>query len=282
MVTYHPGAAMVENLKGMLSGVQGLVVVDNGSSADELDALRIASRDFGFHLIENGDNLGIAQALNQGVRWAISRDFPWVLLLDQDSRMHDGFVEAMVRTWHSHPQRDKIATVHPLYLRSGFGYIRVAPRAPDGSLLWCLSSGSLMPSWIFEKIGGFATDFFIDWVDIEYCFRIRAAGYLLAEASEAILLHALGDPASASFLGMRFCPSHHSASRRYYMSRNRIVVFRKYLSALPLFTLQLMYEALRDTAKCFLGEKDRPRKFRNLLLGTWDGLVGRMGMRESL
>jgi rhamnosyltransferase len=282
IVTYHPNVAMLENLRNVLGEVQGLVVVDNSSSAHELDALKTASRGFGFHLIENGDNLGIAEALNQGVRWAISREFPWVLLLDQDSRMRDGFIEAMFRTWISHPKREELATIHPRYMHPELGCRPLALRSRDGSLLWCLTSGALMPTWIFDKIGCFASEFFIDWVDIEYCFRIRKAGYLIAESSGAILLHEPGHSAPSSILGLRFWPSHHSAARRYYMSRNRIVVFRKYFFSLPICTLKLMFAALRDTAKCFLGEKQRPQKFRSFLLGTWDGLTGRMGMRESL
>jgi hypothetical protein len=31
-----------------------------------------------------------------------------------------------------------------------------------------------------------------------------------------------------------------------------------------------------------LVEQDRASKFRNILLGTWDGLMGRMGKREGL
>ncbi len=282
IVTYHPSVAMLENLQNVLAEVQGLVVVDNGSSANELDSLRTASRDFGFHLIENGENRGIAEALNQGVRWAKNNGYLWVLLFDQDSRTGGGYVQAMFKTWRSHSKRDEIASIHPRYMHPELGYAAVAPRAPDGSLVWCMTSGALMPTWIFDKIGWFASEFFIDWVDIEYCFRIRAAGYLIAESSEAILLHDPGHSAPSSVLGFRFWPSHHSAVRRYYMSRNRLVVFRKYFFTLPLWTLKAMYAALRDTMKCFLGEQERPRKFRNFLLGTWDGLTGRMGRREGL
>jgi len=282
LITYHPNAAMIENLRHLLAQVQGLVVVDNGSNADELNALRTTSRNLKFHLIENGDNLGIAEGLNQGVRWARSQDYHWVLLLDQDSRMRDRFVQAMFETWLSHPKRDEIACIHPRYMHPELGCRPLAPRALDGSLLWCMTSGSLMPTWIFDKIGWFASEFFIDWVDIEYCFRIRKAKYLLAESPKAVLLHDPGHSQQASVLGLHFWPSHHSPIRRYYMSRNRVVVFRKYLFALPLCTAKAMYAALRDTAKCFLGEKDRPRKFRNFLVGTWDGLIGRMGTREGL
>lgn len=282
LVTYHPDAEIIENLRNVLAEVQGLVVVDNGSAPHELEALRTAARDFGFHLIENGENLGIAEALNQGVRWAKSERYPWILLFDQDSRTHAGFVDAMLKTWLSHPQREKVASIYPRYTHPELGYTQLAPLASDGSLIWCMTSGTLMPAWIFDKVGWFASDFFIDWVDVEYGFRIRAAGYVMAESQEAVLLHDPGQSAPASFLGLRFWPSHHSAVRRYYMSRNRVVVFRNYLFRLPLCTVKAMYIALRDTAKCFLGEKDRPRKLRNFLVGTWDGMTGRMGKRAGL
>ena len=281
VITYHPSPGMLENLQKVFPEVQGLVAVDNGSSANELETLRTASRDFGFHLIENGKNLGIAEALNQGVRWARNQGYSWVLLLDQDSKMQDGFIAAMFQTWLSHPARARIASIHPRYMNPARGCRPVAPRCPDGTLIWCMTSGTLMPIWIFDRIGWFASDFFIDWVDIEYCFRIRTAGYLIAE-SNAVLLHAPGQCVQASILGVRFWPTHHSAARRYYMSRNRVVVFRKYFFSLPLWTLKAMYLALLETVKCFLGEKERPRKFRNFVLGTWDGLTGRMGMREGL
>jgi len=282
IVTYHPGQTMFDDLRNLLAEMQGGVVVDNGSSPTELDAIRAACRDLGFHLIENGKNLGIAEALNQGVRWARGKGYPWLLLLDQDTMASDGYLKAMFETWLTHPQRDAIACIHPRYMRPELGFSPLAPRTRDGSLLWCITSGALMPAWIFDKIGWFASEFFIDWVDIEYCFRIRRAGYQIAQSCEAVLVHDPGDPAPSSMMGFRFWPSHHNPVRRYYMSRNRVVVFRKYFLQLPIPTLKAMYAALRDTAKCFLGERERPRKFRNFLLGTWDGLVGRMGAREGL
>jgi len=282
MITYHPTAAMVEHLRAVMAQVQGLVVVDNGSNSSEVQNLKSASAELGFHLVCNETNLGIADALNQGVDWARNHGFEWVLLLDQDSKMSAGFVETMLQAWQRHPEREKVATVHPRYMHPVLGFRKLAPRARDGSYLWCMTSGTLMPTWIFDQIGRFASDFFIDWVDIEYCFRIRKAGFLLAEASEAVLLHDPGEPAPAYFLGRKFLPSHHSAARRYYMSRNRIVVFRRYFARLPLVTFKAMLAALRDTAKCFLGETNRRRKLRNFFLGTWDGLIGRMGQRFDL
>jgi rhamnosyltransferase len=282
IVTFHPSDQMLDAVTEVLAQVDGLVVVDNGSNADELDLLRGSSQNLGFHLIENKENLGIAEALNQGVRWSKSNNYPWVILFDQDSRITDGFITQMFAAWECHPDRERVVSLHPRYVDSETGIEPAVRRARDGGPILSMTSGALMPTWIFDRIGGFASEYFIDWVDFEYCFRIRAADYLIADSRQAVLVHRAGHPQSLSFLGFSFRPTHHSAMRRYYLSRNRIAVYRKYFRVFPIWILQSMYESLRETLKCFLGDRNRARKFRNFLLGTWDGLTGRMGKREGL
>ena len=70
--------------------------------------------------------------------------------------------------------------------------------------------------------------------------------------------------------------------RRYYMSRNRIVLYKNYFWVFPRWVLRSMSDSLLETVKCFLGEENRGSKFRSFLLGTWDGLIGKMGKREGL
>lgn len=279
VVTYHPSLSMLDNLSLILVQVEELVVVDNGSDESELEYLRKASLRLRFQLIENGENLGIAEALNQGVRWAKAKGYPWVILFDQDSKLTDAFMDRMFATWESHPKRDRIGSLHPRYVDPASGIEPVVWRAKDGGPVISLTSGALMPTWIFDKVGMFASEFFIDWVDIEFCFRIRAAGYLIADSQNAVLLHTAGHPTKSSFLGFRFRPSHHSPTRRYYISRNRVVVYRKYCRVFPAWVAKSIYTSLRETIKCFIGEEDRGRKLRSVLAGTWDGLNGKMGRR---
>lgn len=139
-----------------------------------------------------------------------------------------------------------------------------------------------MPTWIFDKLGLFPVEYFIDQVDTEYGYRIRAGGYLNADSRKAVLFHSAGSPKRISLLGFSFEPTHHSATRRYYFSRNRIVIYRKYFRQFPRWVLRTMYIGLRETIKCFIAERERPLKFRNFLLGTWDGLTGRMGKKEGI
>ena len=282
IVTYHPRAEMVTNLSTTHAQVQGMVVVDNGSSPEELAPLQQAASHVGFELIENGENLGIAEGLNRGIASAKAQGFSWVVLFDQDSRVTEGYLDAMFETWKVHPHRARIASLHPQYVEPGTHIGPIIKRASDGGPIVSITSGALMPTWIFDRIGYFVTEYFIDEVDTEYCLRIRAAGYILADSQNAVLIHSVGEPRYASLFGFRFRPTHHSAVRRYYMSRNRIAVFRKYITIFPGWVFWAMYVAAKDTAKALIGEEDRARKFRNFLLGTWDGLTGRMGKRTGI
>ena len=282
VVTFHPTTAMLGNLRSIRAQVQNLVVVDNGSSTASLQALRTASALDGFHVVENGENRGIAEALNQGSLWAKTQGYPWIILFDQDSRITGQFIQQMFAAWRSHLERDRLASIHPRYMDP---YLHTEPkvrRAKDGGPIVSMTSGALMPAWIFDRIGWFASDYFIDEVDTEYCLRIRAAGYLIADSKEAVLHHSAGKPQKRSFLGFSFLPSHHNSGRRYYISRNRVTVYRKYFWVFPGWILQLMNVSIRDTLKCLIAEEDRLQKFRSFLLGTWDGVRGRMGKRNEV
>ena len=168
----YPSAGMIANLPKVLAQVDGLVVIDNGSAKDEISALRSSQQNLGFHLIQNAENVGIAEALNQGVRWAKHEGYSWLILLDQDSKLTDDFVSSMFTTWELHPQKERIGSIHPSYVDPETGVGPKIRRAPDGGPVVSLTSGALMPVWIFDKVGLFSTKYFIDYVDHEYCFRI--------------------------------------------------------------------------------------------------------------
>jgi rhamnosyltransferase len=282
IITYHPTVSMIENLSKVFNQVQEIVAVDNGSDIEELDRLRAASQALGFHLIENGENLGIAEALNRGVLWAKNEGFPWIVLFDQDSKITEGFMDQMFASWQSHPDRERVGAIHPSYVNPVTGVEPFVFRASDGGPVTSMTSGALMPAWIFDRIGYFSSEYFIDLVDTDHGLRIRQAGYLNIDSREAKLMHFTGNPNKVTILGFTCEPTNHSAIRRYYFSRNRIVVFKKYFRSFPRYIFHIMYTSLRETVKCFLMEQNRRRKFRSLLLGTWDGLIGRMGKKEGI
>ncbi len=261
-----------------------MVVVDNGSNCDELNPLRVATQGSGIHLIENGENLGIAEALNQGVRWAMSSDYPWVILFDQDSRITDGFMECMFAAWGVPITRVRAyVSIHPKYVHPETGLEHRVERAPDGGPIISITSGALMPIWVFDKIGGFASEYFIDWVDIEYCYRIRAAGFFIADSSDAVLLHA-SRVIQSHFPSLVFTFDPDTIARSGGITCRGIVwrYIGSIFACFQLWILKSMWESVRGTIKGLIVEDDRTIKFRNFILGTWDGLAAKMGKREGL
>jgi rhamnosyltransferase len=279
IVTFHPQATALENLAKVRTQVQGLVVIDNGSPEGLLAPFHAAKGEQEFVVIENGANLGIAAALNIGVRWAATQGFRHVILFDQDSTVTDGFIDAMRSTYRDHARRDEIAIVMPRYRDRECGRIsKSAYLAVDGAPLEVMTSGSYIPLSTFSKCGGFREDFFIDQVDHEFAFRVRQRGLIVAVSEQAILLHVPGSPRRHSFLGLRsFNTTHHNAMRRYYMTRNGLLLARQYWNIYPAWSRNTVKTLLLLPIVVVLAEREKWRKLRNILLGALDAVGGRRG-----
>jgi rhamnosyltransferase len=277
MITFRPQAAVLENLATVRPQVEGLIVVDNGSAAESLRALHAAARELDFKLIENGVNLGIAAALNAGVRWAKAEGYQYVSLFDQDSTVTEGFIAAMRAAYESHPRRDKVAVVTPSQVEKSTGRARGHRWAKDGGPLVAITSGSLMPITLFDQCGWFQEELIIDCVDHEYCFRARSQGYTLAECRKAVLLVAVGSTTSHRAFGMTMSARHYNATRRYYMTRNRLVMVRRFWRQQPAWCCRTLQDIFQDAIKVVLLEEGRWGKTRNTVRGIYDALGGRMG-----
>ena len=96
LVTFHPDEALPARIERVLLEVAALVVVDNGSDEAALGMWRRVSADPRIALVLNFANLGIARALNLGIARAGSMGYAWVLLLDQDSVVDPGMLNAMI------------------------------------------------------------------------------------------------------------------------------------------------------------------------------------------
>ena len=91
---YEPDVhRLLENIDAVLPQVDKLICVDNGSKNIAEIKDRIHWKYPEVEIIENGENLGIARALNQMFEYAEAHVYDWVLTLDQDSVCPENLME---------------------------------------------------------------------------------------------------------------------------------------------------------------------------------------------
>ncbi len=288
VVSFNPPAGLEQRLRSSLSQCARLILVDNGSSA--APALTDLPEDRVLRL-DNPVNLGIAAALNQGVREAAASGHPYALLLDHDSEPRPGMVCALREALRGSP--GCVVCVPQIeYSHAAIGSSRW-PQTADGAR-WrfrfvradampgptpvdlAISSGMLIDVARFLELGGFDESLFIDLVDTEFCLRLRQHGYRVIAQPAARLSHALGAPTHHRLLG-RFSvfPTHHSAFRHYHLARNRIILGRRYARRFPSWLIYEWLGAAKLMLKVLLYESQRPAKFWAALRGSAVGLFWR-------
>ena len=213
VVTYFPDADVVSNLAALMAQVEHVIVVDNGSPAASLEALRRVAVSPAVTLLENGANLGIATALNRGVELARSRGAEYILLFDQDSTVTEGFTDTLLHAFRTSPWGERLGILVPLYRDKRLGTPLPANTVRSGGLEAAMTSGSLLRASTFAQHGVFRDELFIDAVDYEYSLRLRRAGLVIDECPEAVLLHSPGEPVVHRLRGPETVPNGQLQSR---------------------------------------------------------------------
>jgi rhamnosyltransferase len=280
IVTYNPQPTFIENVTAVAAQVGQVVVVDNGSSGETVQQLQELETRQVCKVIRNGQNLGIAAALNLGVKYAMETGFDWIATFDQDSRVSDGFISQMLEIYQRAAQPEKVAIIAPTCVDRGSGNRIKVLRSRNGQILVVMTSGSMMPSSAIRDAGAFDESLFMDYVDVEFCLRVRKKEMLILQ-SPAILFHSLGCIKFHSFFGLSFGVTNHSAGRRYYITRNRLSLLRRYATDWP-WVWRESRAMLIDVAKIVLLEDNKWKKFRAVVVGTVDALLDKMGKQIEL
>jgi rhamnosyltransferase len=284
VVTYHPDAEFTARLAGISRQVAAVVIVDNGSDA-ELAMLREAASDPRVTLVLNRENLGVARALNIGIHRALALGFRMAVLFDQDSCVDNDLVETLLAIHDSFPA-GRLGVVG-----SGFRTREAAAAEPSpdpsGAPPWVdaeyvITSGSLLPMAAYSAIGPFREEFFIDYVDLDYCKRAVAHGLQVIQSRRALMTHSIGAPTQHPWLWMTKATTNHSADRRYYGARNKTVMLRDYGNyRRGGWILKSLLSCLKICKRVLLYEDSKIPKLRALLSGWWDGVHGNLGPRNQ-
>ncbi len=299
IVTHNPPAGLAERIAATLAQTDFLVVVDNGSDPppdlDDVSA-RYPGR---IHRISRASNIGLAAALNQGISQCARLGATQALLLDHDSTPCPHMAAALRDAGSALGPDARIAALVPAIQyahpdnrcrwpssaghRGPFFHLLYADRlrAPAPVDL-AIGSGMLIDIAAWEQLGRFDEALFVDLVDTEYCLRARQHGHQIIAVPGVTLAHALGHASEQRLLGTKVFPTHHGAVRHYYISRNRILLARRYARRFPSWMAYELLGGLKLLIKVVLFEEGRIAKLRQMVRGTLDGLRGRSGpMRHA-
>lgn len=297
VVSYLPEPDALRNLlRALLGQVHGVLVVDNSPS--ERDDVHSAMADFPellstLRLLRHGDNAGIGTALNAGIDTALAECFDYVLLSDQDSVPAPNMVSELLRIARERESAGvRVGCVGPTYVDEvtgqTFGFqvqeperffysVRDGDRAdPWVEVITSITSGSLVPCKVFAKVGGMREDYFIDYVDTEWCHRARHAGYTLFGTSRARMNHHLGDDTFPVWY-LRWRPfSSYSPLRLYYRFRNFILLMK--CGYVPWrWKLRASWYWLGNLYAYSLFSPRKVENLRYIARGLTDGIRGRGG-----
>ena len=227
------------------------------------------------NIIESKKNLGFAGGNNLAITQANGK---YLMFLNNDTEVFSDFLEPLIEVMETnkkvgicasklhyfhHPDTIQYAgssDLHPFKIQSfAIGYGEKDSGQYDTPKSTSLAHGAAMMvrASVIKEVGLMPEEFFLYYEEIDWCLKIRDAGYQIYFVPQSLVLHK-----ESISVGKQ------SAIQVYYKTRNRILLARKWRKGLGKWVslTYLGFVALRDLMK-FLFQ----RKF--LLLGMyWDAL----------
>lgn len=286
VVTYNPDLTHLKKLlNALLHQVEHVLVIDNNSV--NFNTTKLYGQSHKLEFIFNRSNTGVATAYNQGCAIAKERDFSHVILFDQDSLPATNMVQALstVMCRYNYDQliiaaagpnyRDiKGQSLSPFIRIKGYHLDRIAcgeSEVVDVDHL--ISSGSLIDLRVLDYTGNFIDELFIDYVDTEWCLRVRRHGLRILGVGNAFMDHSIGEQ-YLTIMG-RELPMH-TPIRLQYQFRNQIWLIKQ-----PWVSWQWrIIDSIRCIKLIVVYMFFAPKKLSNLQAiakGIFHGTTNRMG-----
>jgi GT2 family glycosyltransferase len=259
-----------------------IIVVDNASGDGSMEMVRAEFPDV--RLIANQANRGYTGGNNDGIAAATGR---YVMILNPDTRVLDGALTAMVAYADAHSD---VGVVGPQLLnpdgsvqssRRRFPTLMtglfestwlqpLAPRnvlrryyvldQPDDAIQevdWLFGACFLVRREVIQQVGALDEDFFMYSEEMDWCRRIRQAGWKVVYLPQAQVIH-YGGKSSDQVV----------AQRHIYFQTSKVRYFRKHHGALTAGGLRVallaMYawQLVLEAAKGAVGHKRALRRER--------------------
>jgi GT2 family glycosyltransferase len=288
----------LESLRQITNPKYSVIVVDNGSSGDDAQALKQKFGDYIF-LIENDKNYGFAGGMNTGIEYSLKHFQPdYILSLNNDTTVEPQFLDRLVEAvkddntigiagskvyYYDDPTRI-LSLGMMILMKIGMTY-SIGKGTIDSNVISrnddvdYVDTCFLIKADVIQKIGLFDESFFCYLEDADYCIRAKKSGYRVCCVPTSKIWHKKAlkkKTVDRISEGMRV-----SASAQYYVARNSFRFMRKhatkfqYLSFLT-FLFGCYFWLMLAALILFYRDKKRFVSFCN---GIKDGLFNKSGAR---
>lgn len=269
-----------QNIDAVLPQVDSLILVDNASI--EIEELQKAFPDDRLIWILNKENLGVATALNQLLKYADENGYEWVLTLDQDSICGEDLVDKLLVAVQSDGvQSDRslsnnIAMISPRIIERGVDEAEESPGIPVPDIeevKICITSGCLTNVKAILNTGGFNDWLFVDHVDHDMCIRLRYGGYRILRVNNAQIHQEYGLKVIRRKLLFWNVEYHnYTPLRVYYQARNMLFMVRKYGADFKPHPFFHYFRPIAVFFVKFIYEPEKLQRLRAFIKGYTKGL----------
>lgn len=273
IVTYNPDLKLLKQCFNSIYEQVDFVYIFDNASQNASDLEYFSKYEY-CSIYYSNNNVGIAKALNEMCQMAYSVGFRWILTMDQDSICSKNMVNELLK-YENETSYGIICPRVEFWIGNQLLH-QTKEKNELTKISACITSGSLTKLSAWKKIGGFDEWMFIDYVDNEFCIRLRIEGYYIVRVKNALLYQRAGEMKYIRLLkNKKIMLPYYSEFRNYYICRNTIYYIRKYKKF-----IDLKYELgifLYSQVIKILFEKGRWKTIKSSFRGIMDGMVKKIG-----
>ncbi|MHA3116307.1 glycosyltransferase [Acinetobacter sp. ANC 4635] len=262
-------------------------VIDNASTDGTIETLQHNGwlEQPKIQLIALKENTGGAGGFSAGMQYAFEQGADYVWMMDDDAVPHPTALEEIMQ--HATPEHiyGSLAvngedTAWATTFLAENKIVHLKKQVPELAEVQSLPFlGFLTSKEIYQNIGLPDASYFIAADDAEYCMRAQHAGHKIFICGKSQIEHPRSDRYESNILGKKITYLNLVPWKRYYDTRNRILIakkyygFKLYTQTIPSLILRLLI-ALRS-------EKKRLKQLKAFFAGFYDGVFSKAGKRHD-
>ena len=274
IVIYNPDLKRLQQNISKIAPQVDMVVLLNNGILNEEEFHNLINSYSNVITIGDGNNRGIAAALNRLAEYALNQGSKWLLTLDQDSVCEND----LIAVYEKYTEEENVGLITCTITDRNFDYNRNESAFQIRYIEKCITSGSYIRLSAWKELCGFDEKMFIDHVDTDFCYRLGLCGWKILQTSYKGLLHEVGSNTKRKRLfGKDFVVFNHSPFRCYYIVRNQIYFARKHKNTLGLLkAIRIQRTAWTRGFVYLLYEDHKLKKMVAWVKGILDGYRMRM------